>query len=189
MRQLTVALDMDNTTYDLNSKWFAWLEETHGERFTSEQIESWDFHNQLECGTKVYDYLQLEDAFIDCPLLPGAKAAIDTVHAMGVRQFFVSTIVSPTGAWQKQKAIERDFPYLAKDVLITSGHKDMIRADLLVDDGPHNLEAFDYGLTCKVPTSYNGNVNTDYVLFDWSYYPTIIRNLLNESRNGKIRSV
>lgn len=179
MRQLTIALDMDSTVYDLHTPWLAWLKDTHGINLAVEDITSWNLHEWLPCGEKVYDYLHLDDAFTVCRPYEGAIEAINEVNSWGVRQFFVSTIVSKTGAWQKQKAVERDFPYLKKDVLITSGHKDLVQADILFDDGPHNLEAFK-GRTCKVPYTYNKHVRSDFTMESWEQYTEIIKELLDE---------
>lgn len=178
---LTIALDMDGVVYDCLGPWTRWLAETHGETITPDQITTWDFHTQVKCGVKVYDFLDTPGAFLDMQAAPGAIAAINYAHGLGVRQFFVSTIKTRQGAWEKQQAIARDFPYLANDVLITSGSKDLIRADVLVDDGPHNLEAFSlYGLTCKVPYKYNAHVETDFVLVQWSEYPKLVEYLLSQ---------
>lgn len=179
MNEFTVALDMDSTVYDLHAPWLKWLKDTHMEAVAPHEILTWDWHNQLNCGQAVYDFLHLDDAFLNAPLFPGAHAAIMEVHNMGVRQCFVSTVKTKTGAWQKQQAIIRDFPELKDDVFITSHNKDLVRADLLVDDGPHNLKMFQrHGWTCKVPYTYNKDVETDFVLFDWSQYSSIVEDVL-----------
>jgi 5'-nucleotidase len=180
VNKFTVALDMDSTVYDMHARWLAWLEREHGEQVTVDQIISWDWHEWLKCGKKVYDWLHIEGEFGSLVPYAGAIEAINKVHEMGVRQFFVSTIVSRTGAFEKQKCVERDFPYLAKDVLITSGSKDLINADMLVDDGPHNLVAFSKTgkLTCKVPYKYNETTEADYVLKSWDEYPEIVLNAM-----------
>lgn len=175
MRGITIALDMDSTVYNLHTPWLSWLKNTHNEECTVEQIETWDWHNQLKCGTKVYDFLDTEGAFLTCSLLPGAFDAINLVASWGFKQFFVSTVKTKQGAWEKQQAIKRDFPELASRVLISSGDKDMIRADVLVDDGPHNIEAFNpHGWTVKIPYRYNQEAEADYVMTDWSQYPSLI---------------
>jgi 5'(3')-deoxyribonucleotidase len=173
-----VALDMDSTVYDLHTPWLEWLEREHGERCPVDQIQTWDFHNQLACGVRVYDFLETPDCFERLQPFPGAIEAINEVAGWGtVRQFFVSTCRTRQGAWEKQRAVERDFPTMAKDVLVTSGAKDVIAADLLVDDGPHNLEAFP-GMTCKIPYTYNKSVRSHFEMKveEWATrYPEMVR--------------
>lgn len=182
MTDLIIALDMDSVTYDLHTPWLAWLKQEHSIDLTVDKIVSWNWHEWLPCGERVYDFLALDDAFINCYPYPGAQDAIAEVHSWGVRQFFVSTIKTKTGAWQKQQAVARDFPYLANDVIITSHNKDVLRAAMLVDDGPHNLEAFgELGMTCKVPYKYNEHILADFTMTSWQQYPSIISGLIGDA--------
>jgi 5'(3')-deoxyribonucleotidase len=174
--KFTVALDMDSCVYDLSTPWLEYLRKELNED-VSEGFKMWDTHIQYpKSGTRVYRFLELGGTFYSLKLIPGAQEAINKVHEMGVRQFFISTCTTATGAWEKQQRIAKDFPFLKKSVLITSGDKDLIFAHMLVDDGPHNLDAFaPHGVTVKVPYPYNETTPADITMPDWSMYTEIVR--------------
>lgn len=178
MKQLTVAIDLDSTLYDLCTPWLAYIRDELGED-TSDGFLRWDTHLQFEkSGNKVYDFLHLEGAFYNLKPLPGAIEAIKRVSALGVKQVFITTCTTKRGPWEKQQAILRDFPELAKNVLITSGVKDVIDADLLVDDAPHNIEDFGetrpLAFTAAIPYAYNNHSDPDFWMFDWRSYEPIV---------------
>lgn len=173
-RQFTVAIDLDSTVYDLHKPWLEWIEREKGKKHELHEIDSWEWN-----APWIKEFIDLHDVFLTMPLLPGVQRAIQYVHEMGVRQCFVSTCKTQRGAYEKMKAVQRDFPYLKDDVIITSHNKDLIRADMLVDDGPHNLLAFP-GITCKVPYKYNEHVDTDYTLFEWEDYKDIVIGILRD---------
>jgi 5'-nucleotidase len=178
---LTVALDLDSTIYDLHTPWLAYLRDVLGED-VSGGFRIWDVHRQYPLsGARVYDVLRRPGLFASLVPLQGSVAAIHAVAARGdVRQVFVSTCpadLAPTSAHEKQAAVKRDFPAMAHEVLITSGSKDLVRADVLVDDAPHNLAAFP-GLTVKIPYVYNHDSASTYTMADWSEYPALVERIV-----------
>lgn len=175
--RFTVALDLDATVYDLHTPWLAYLRDELGED-VSPGFTTWDVHRQYpRSGPRVYDILSREGLFLGLKPLPYAVEAIHAVASrLNVRQVFLTTCTTKSGAWEKQQAVARDFPALASEVIVTSGAKDIIAAQLLVDDGPLNLEAFP-GLTCRVPYAYNAHVPSTFTLSDWSAYPALIESV------------
>jgi 5'-nucleotidase len=178
-----VALDMDTTVYDLMTPWLAWYNDTWWDDLTPQDIEVWDTHlfTVKECGASLYTYLDKKGTFLNLKPFEGAVEAIRTVHGWGVRQVFASTCTSLTGAWEKQKAVDRDFPFIGhEEVLITGGSKDLVRADILFDDRPLNILNFGKsGMTCLVdlqssPYCYEFQSSPDHVMRSWDEYPEIV---------------
>lgn len=183
MSQFTVALDMDSTIYDLMNPWLDWINKTFDEKRTIKDVTTWNFPMLFKCKERGFDFLDIPDMFLSLKPFPNAIEAVNKVREMGVRQVFVTTVSSVTkdsqkqSAWEKQQVIGRDFPWAKKDVMITSGSKDLVRADMLVDDGPHNIEAFAAtgGVTAKIPYPYNVAAPADFVFDDWTLYPGIVK--------------
>jgi 5'(3')-deoxyribonucleotidase len=182
----TVLVDLDSTCYDLLTPTLAWVNATKGLNLTPQDIKEWQWGKAL--GVNLYDFWAQEGVFYNLKPFRHCKSALQRVNDWGVRQIFFSTLVDgPHVAWDKLRAIERDFPFIGKhNVLLTGHYKDIGRGDLLVDDGPHNIEAFDqfdYQSTVLAylqPTGYNaGHEATsykcpNYIMTDWRQYPEIV---------------
>jgi 5'(3')-deoxyribonucleotidase len=120
--------------------------------------------------------------FTELKPFPGALEAIREVHEAGIKQVFCSTIIGYTGAMEKVESIKRDFPYLGKEALVLVGKdKNLVKGDVLVDDGAHNLMHFDgYRVLVNLqgaPYVFEHDCSPDAVLLKWSDYPKIIENL------------
>lgn len=177
MNDLIVALDIDSTVFDLFTPWLKWLREVHGVDLSVSEITRWDWDVLVPPGMRIYDYLHREDAFINMLPLPGAVQAIQAAHNAGVRQFFLTKTLARTDGWQKHELIKKWFPELSRSVITTSGDKDVVRADILVDDAAHNLIPFAAtgGLTCKIPYGYNRHFSADYTMTAWTDYAAILK--------------
>lgn len=191
-----VAIDLDTTIYDLLTPWLKWYNEGNwleeGESLpvnplmAYSTIKRWGWHEDVDprCGTKLYQFFRDGHCYESLDLFPGAQKAIRAVHDWGVTQIFVSTTVTRHGPFWKQQAIDKDFPFIGKEkLLISGGYKGAIRANVLVDDGPHNLDDFKArGGTTVVAQlqdlGYNRDYRADGHLFRWGDYPDIIDHFL-----------
>ena len=72
------------------------------------------------------------------------------------------------------------FPFLKWDQVIITGKKQLIRGDVLIDDGVHNLEGGDYVkilMTAPHNVSYNAAANGMIRVYDWPETERVIRRL------------
>lgn len=187
-KPLTVLIDLDSTIYDLLTPWLEWYNRHYNDTLQLADIDRWSWNEicKPECGTKLYSFLNKKGLFTSLKSFPSVLESIEKVHKwLGVKQVFCSTIIGITGCAEKLEIVKRDFPYLGKEALVLVGHdKSLIKGDILVDDGPHNLEAFRAvnGYTvlanmqnvgyCKFPQA-------DVTMTRWQDYPMIIRMFLN----------
>lgn len=177
-KPFTVLLDLDSTCYDLLTPTLAWVNSTKGLKLTPKDIKEWQWGKTL--GVDLYEFWAQEGIFYNLKVFPHAKTALQKVYDWGIRQIFFSTLVDgPYVAWGKIQAIARDFPYLQRDFLLTGKHKDIAQGDMLVDDGPHNLESFasiggSTVLARLQETGYNLACPADYCMTDWRQYPEIV---------------
>lgn len=168
---MVVLLDLDSTVYDLLTPT---LLATPGVK--PSDVVSWEFLKKPE----YFKVWNTEGFYLGLQPFPGAVEAIKKVHEMGIRQVFLSSANFKYGT-EKFRAVDRDFPFIgAKDTLLTGGSKDLVKGDVLVDDGPHNLEEFSkcggdtilanlYGAPyCKYPAATSEITN-------WSDYPILIK--------------
>lgn len=184
MSNFTVLIDLDSTVYDLLTPWLEWYNRNYNDSLRLQDIDRWSWHEicKPECGTKLYSFLNKKGLFSSLKPFDGALEAIREVHALGIKQVFCSTIVGTTGAREKEDAIIRDFPFLGKASLVLVGKdKDLVKGDVLVDDGPHNLKNFSgFKVLARLQDTkycYEYDYKIDDILLTWSDYPEIIQNL------------
>lgn len=177
-RPFTVLIDLDSTTYDLLTPTLNWVNLTKGLELTPSDIKEWQWGKPL--GVDLYSFWNQPGLFYDLKPFPHAKEALLKLRNWDVRQIFFSTLVDgPTVAWDKIRAVDRDFPFIGRrNILLTGQHKDIACADILVDDGPHNLAAFEgNGVTVLANlqgVGYTKGCKSDYVMTDWRQYPEIV---------------
>lgn len=177
-KQFTVLVDLDSTIYDLLTPTLAWVNATKGLKLTPQDIKEWQWGKVL--GVDLYEFWAQEGIFYNLKPFPHAKWALQKVQDWGIRQIFFSTLVDgPHVAWDKIRSIARDFPFLQRDFLLTGKHKDITNGDLLVDDGPHNLDVFKAAggttvLARLQDVGYNESCSRDWCMTDWRQYPEIV---------------
>jgi 5'(3')-deoxyribonucleotidase len=180
----TVLIDLDSTVYDLLTPTLTWVNAQKGLNLTPADIKEWQWGKKL--GVDLYEFWAREGIFYNLKPFHHCKTALKKVDNWGVRQVFFSTLVDgPHVAWDKLRAIERDFPFIGKrNILFTGHYKDIGRGDVLVDDGAHNLEAFKAVGGTTVQARFDGvsipACISDYCITDWRQYPEIVMKELNK---------
>jgi 5'-nucleotidase len=173
-----VLVDMDATAYDLTGPWMEWYNRESGDDLTTDDMTSWDWTTLVlpEWSTRIFDFLHLEGTFLNLKPFPGVVEAMREIHENGIPQYFATTCTTRTGAYEKQLAVERDFPFIGKENVLVTGGVKAFRGSVLFDDGPHNLEAFP-NLTVKVNlhnSPYMKGVRADWEMSSWSQYAGIV---------------
>lgn len=140
-----VAVDVDETVADLLGEWLRRYNERSGDNILPEDITGWTIAEQLREGwqdRKALDEILLEpDLYRHVLPIPFARRAVRRLRDAGCRVVFASSC--PPGqehhkiAWLMRYGLITD----AKE-FISAKDKSLVRADILIDDGPHNVRAF-----------------------------------------------
>lgn len=181
-KQFIVLLDMDSTVYDLLTPTLDYIDRRYLLRLYPSNITEWRWDKKYNVDPAAFwnkpgTYLNLQP-FAD------AIEAIRQVQEMGVRQVFLSS-ANFKYATEKFQAVDRDFPFIgSKDVILTGGNKDLVKGDVLVDDGPHNLKQFAQTGGRTVLANLHGAPyccwpSANDAMTRWYQYPNIISNLMN----------
>lgn len=140
-----VAVDVDETVADLLGEWLRRYNEKSGDALLPEDLRDWDIKPRLrdgwQDGEAFYDILYESDIYRHVLPIQGARTAVRRLKAAGYRVVFASSCSHGTehhkAAWLRRYGfIESD-----KD-FIGAQDKSLVRADILCDDGPHNIAAF-----------------------------------------------
>lgn len=162
MQKLTVLVDLDSTLVDLDTKWYRTWNEWTGDSLTADKVKSWDVH--LYCKDQsldVYSVLNMPGFFKHLDPIEGALDTVYKLHNDGHRIVIVtaSPAKSQTAFNDKQFWVKEHLPFINQHDFIGTHAKDLIRGDVLIDDGPHNLLAWapmnPKGYTVTIATNYN----------------------------------
>ena len=146
MRHLTILVDMDDTIENLAEAWVAYLNARHQTSTSLSDITDWDISKAFPTLTKDQVYAPLfEDTFWSwVKPMKGASETLQKLIADGHTVLIVTTSNYQTLAAKMEQVLFHYFPFLTWNDVIITAHKQLIKGDVLVDDGIHNLEGGDY---------------------------------------------
>ncbi len=137
-----VLIDMDSTIVDILTPWIAAYNATHDDDLKIEDVTSWDVHKVAKKGgLKVYDELLRPGFFSGLQPYPGA---VDAVRAIAAHHdVYIVTAAGYGPAASEKLGWVRDWlPFLTMHQVVTTHSKDLISADVLIDDAPHNAVSY-----------------------------------------------
>lgn len=157
----TLLIDMDSVIVDLMSEWHRRYNEDYGDDLSVERLQCWHSEKYVkpECGLKIYDYLDQPGLFLNLKPLPYAVEVLERLN-----QTYDILIVTSSGTHaytEKEQWVAKHLPFIGRHNLIFAHRKDMIRGDLLFDDAPHNLRAFQATGRVAVAMDYGYNQDVD----------------------------
>jgi 5'-nucleotidase len=161
---MIIAMDVDGTVAKTIDRWLALYNLDYGDHLKTEDITSWNIEKFMkpECGTCIFEYLipSLYDH-----VLPeiGAKKFVDFARASGYRVVFVTSVYKEAGA-KYEWLMRNDFfagVEKPKYDYVEASDKSLIHADILIDDGLHNISSFPgFGLIFDQPWNRESWTNT-----------------------------
>lgn len=135
-RNFKVILDADDVLYDCNGEAVRRLNLESGTDYSKTDITRWGtVGSRLDERMK---YFEEPKWIASLPVLPGAKEFVSVLSKEA--EILVVTNVAPKCAGARMDAIIRDFPEISPSNILIGGRKDLLRADMMLDDAPHNLE-------------------------------------------------
>ena len=146
MNTTTILIDIDDVMNNLCEEWCNWLNEKYGCNVTYQQVTEWDmskFFPQL-AKDQVYEPLHNAALWDRLKPKPGAVEYIKRLIDDGHKVFLCTSTDYRNVQAKFERVIQRYFPYIRWSQVIVTSCKQMINADILIDDGVHNLEGGDY---------------------------------------------
>jgi 5'-nucleotidase len=142
----TVALDLDSIGADLMTDWLRLYNDRYGDDLTMAVITDWDTSKFVrpECGRDIFKLLHTPGLYENLRPIEGFLEAVQELRTVDQVRVVISTscIRSWAVAGEKLRWLAKMLPgQQAADIHLGEA-KDIVRADVLVDDGPHNARAF-----------------------------------------------
>lgn len=160
-----IALDMDGVKADLLTPWLADYNSKYGDSLTNEMITEWEVHKFVkpECGEKVYEFIYNNPhVYDDVKPMEHSQEAVQNLIDLGHTVIIATKATNnSTLIGAKYKWLRENFPMISPKNYIFIQDKRFVRADILVDDGHHNLTHFE-GLPILMDAPYNRDVH-DYL--------------------------
>jgi 5'-nucleotidase len=140
----TVLCDIDCVVADLLGPWLAAYNAEYAQDVRIEDVSSWDLGACVPHGDEVYQIIRRPGFFASLPLLGGAKEGLEELLEKGNDVYLVSAAYSASAFSEKFDWVRKHLPFMKDRVFLTDGKtpKGLIRGDVLIDDGPHNLIDF-----------------------------------------------
>lgn len=143
MKQLTILIDMDDVLWDLVGGWVEELNRVHGTNVAVSDVTDWKIKKFFPNLTDEQLYAPLFDPVLWTKLVP-IPSAIEIVSRLindGHRVRIVTAThygtVSP-----KIKSFLYKYSFLKWEDIIIASDKSIIKGDVMIDDGVHNLIDF-----------------------------------------------
>lgn len=143
---MRILVDMDDTIEQLLKAWVGWVNDKYGTKTTVEDVTEWDVSMAFPglSRDQVYEALYVDELWDTVEPVPDAPEVLKRLIDKGHEVVIVTASPYRSLSAKMEKVLFRYFPYISwNDVIITS-RKQMIRADVLIDDGIHNLEGGEY---------------------------------------------
>lgn len=169
---MTILVDMDDTIEQLLRAWIEGVNKKYGRDAEYDDVTGWNV-------SAVYPGLTWEDVY-SVPLdpefwktvepIPGAAESLKKLMDDGHDVFIVTATPYQSVKEKMTDLLFKYFPFLSWDQVIITTRKQMIRGDVLVDDGIHNLEGGDYAkilMTAPHNRGYDAEANGMIRVNNW----------------------
>ena len=159
---MTILVDMDDTIEQLLSAWLRAANEKYGRNVAFGDSTSWDVSAAYPGLTheQIYEIPLQPGFWKTVEPIPGAAEALQRFIAAGHKVFIVTATPYESVTEKMRDLLFRWFPFLTWDQVIITSNKQMIRGDVLIDDGVHNLVGGDYA-KILVTAPYNKDFDAE----------------------------
>lgn len=143
---MIILVDMDDTIENLTEAWINYANKRFGTTVNAADITTWDPSEAFPTVSHEDMYaLLLEDELYET-VEPFENAAyyLQKIISDGHEIFIVTNSPYQVMKAKMEKVLFRHFPFIDWKHVIITGNKHLVRGDVLIDDGIHNLEKGDY---------------------------------------------
>ena len=179
---MTILVDMDDTIEQLLKEWIRSVNEKFGRSAAVDEVKSWNV-------AAVYPGLSWEDVYMvtvepgfwgRVEPIPGAAEGLKKLMDRGHDVMIVTATYYESVPEKMRDLLFKYFPFLSWDQVIITSRKQLIKGDVLIDDGIHNLEGGDYAkvlMTAPHNQHYDAEANGMIRVHHWTEIEEVIARL------------
>lgn len=160
-----IVIDADDVLENLLEVWVNDLNEKHGLNYTVDDMKEWSMGHNIKEITEEEIYEPLYDDALWEMLTPieGAVEGLATLCEMGHNVYICTRHTIFKTIKTKLFRLQELFPFIKEDQYIIAADKNMIKADIIVDDGVHNLASIEHPcVKILFDRPHNQHIDTDY---------------------------
>ena len=144
-KKLRILVDMDEVLDNLLERWVAYLNERYDAQADHQDLKVWDLTGLFPMLTKEEADRPLYDDALWKSLSPREGSAEYLKRMMDDgHEVYIVTAANYQTLPAKMEWLFEHYPFFSWENVIITRSKQLIRADVLIDDGVHNLEGGDY---------------------------------------------
>lgn len=137
--RITVSLDVDDVLYECipyaiqlgNKKYM------YDPPIDVKEVDAWGYLGKRT--DVIFEFFQEEEFFRNQPVITGAKEFIKELSKYA--EIIIVTAIAPKFMSIRAQRIMEDFPEIKPENIIISTRKDLVKADITLDDGAHNISS------------------------------------------------
>lgn len=139
---MKILIDIDGIVTDTLPTWLKKIEEQTGKRATVADITQWDISKCGELASvvaqKIWDILEQPGFYYNLPFIDGAEKALKYLNSKH-EIYLVTARMGHHGYSESHRWLEDKLPFLKKEQLIFCPKKELIPADIIIDDKAETL--------------------------------------------------
>lgn len=167
MKKKIVAIDLDGVIWDMLPAWIELYNDVFNDNLTIDQIQTYDIERYTKCDKASLLYLLERDDFWEKITIPNKTVrALEDLQNNEKVELLIVTNTSHRTALHKFQRLFQLLPTLKESQIITTSRKDLIKADILIDDWEDNLKEMaksKQGVPILITHTYNKTFpNTQY---------------------------
>ena len=138
----TIAIDADDTIENLLVAWISELNKRHNLNASIDDVKGWEMGELYPTLTSEQIFSPLFDEEFWYSVTPKADAIkyVEQLIKDGHDVYIVTSSHYGTIKAKFEAIIARYFPSIDWKHFITTNNKKLVKCDIMIDDGPHNLE-------------------------------------------------
>ena len=191
MRQLRILVDVDEVLNNLLIRWVDYLNDRYHTNANAQDLKVWSLRgifpqlSEEEVNRPLYEDALWQSLSPHPDSVTYLKRLIDDGHEVWIVTASVYQTLPVKMDW-----LFRHYPYLSWSQVILTRKKQLIRADVLIDDGIHNLEGGEYfKILYDSPNNRHYDAEGNGMVRVYSLkeaYQVINQRLLGETNIGEI---
>lgn len=143
---MVILVDLDNVLINTGQAWVDTLNNRYGTTVKYDDVSEWDMSKFFPTLTRdeVYEPLSTGEVWSSASPIPGAQDALAKLINDGHDVYVVTSSSLNTIGKKWTDILQTFFPMIRHNNVIVSHRKQMIDADILIDDAPFNLKGGRY---------------------------------------------
>ncbi|ULQ50615.1 5' nucleotidase, NT5C type [Flavihumibacter fluvii] len=167
-----IALDMDGVLADEFGHFADLYEKEKGIRILPEQAQG---KKLLQAFPGAGNYIHQPGFFRNSPVIPGSREVVEKLFNTYDLYIVSAAVEYPQSLTEKLEWLKEHFPFIPWQKIVFCGTKDIVSADIMIDDNFKNLDPFSgQTLLFSQPHNYLADPGRHRRVTDWFEIETIL---------------